>query len=148
MKKTEKVILLENSRLGEIFKVKELKRGFVVNYLLPRQKVLLYNHNNFSWVERQKVKEEQKNLLLEEKAREICEKINNFTLNFTLKKDEKGEPFGSVGFREILQELEKSGFLLEKSQLIDFHSLNKLGENTVRVKLSSEIIANLKITIK
>jgi ribosomal protein L9 len=116
--------------------------------LLPQQKVLLYNHNNLLWVEKQRVKEEQKNLLLEEKAQEIYKKINNFTLNFTLKKDEKGEPFGSVGFREILQELEKSGFLLEKSQLLEFHSLNKLGENTVRVKLSSEIIANLKITIK
>jgi len=48
MKKKEQVILLENSKLGKIFEVKELKRGFVVNYLLPRQEVLLYNHNNFS----------------------------------------------------------------------------------------------------
>jgi len=48
MKKKEQVILLGNSRLGEKFEVKELKRGFVVNYLLPRQEVMLYNHNNFS----------------------------------------------------------------------------------------------------
>jgi len=87
-------------------------------------------------------------LLLEEKAREIYEKINDFVLNFTLKKDEKGEPFGSVGFKEILQELEKSGFRLEKSQLLEFHPLNKLGENILRVKLSNNIIANLKIIVK
>ena len=99
-------------------------------------------------MERQKAKEEQKNLLLEEKAREIYKKINNFAINFTLKKDEKGEPFGSVGFKEILQELEKSGFLLEKNQLLEFHPLNKLGENAVKVKLNSEIIANLKIIVK
>jgi len=148
MKKKEQVILLGNSRLGEKFEVKELKRGFVVNYLLPRQEVMLYNHNNFSWVEKQKAQEEQKNLLLEEKAREIYEKINDFVLNFTLKKDEKGEPFGSVGFKEILQELEKSGFRLEKSQLLEFHPLNKLGENILRVKLSNNIIANLKIIVK
>lgn len=48
MKKKEQVILLGNSRLGKIFEVKELKRGFVVNHLLPQQKVLLYNHSNFS----------------------------------------------------------------------------------------------------
>jgi len=93
------------------------------------------------------VKEEQKNLLLEEKAHEIYKIINNFTINFTLKKDEKGEPFGSVGFKEILQELEKSGFLLEKSQLLEFHPLNKLGENILRVKLSNNVIATLKIII-
>jgi ribosomal protein L9 len=48
MKKKEQVILLENSRLGKIFEIKEVKRGFVVNHLLPQKKVLLYNHNNFS----------------------------------------------------------------------------------------------------
>jgi len=131
-----------------MFELKQLKRGFVINCLLPQKKVLLYNHNNLLWIEKQKAKEEQKNLLLEEKAREIYKKINNFTLSFTLKKDEKGEPFGSVGFKEVLQELEKSGLLLEKGQLLEFHSLNKLGESVVRVKLSSEIIANLKIIVK
>jgi ribosomal protein L9 len=46
MKKKEQVILLENSRLGKMFELKQLKRGFVINCLLPQQKVLLYNHNN------------------------------------------------------------------------------------------------------
>ncbi|MEG7979135.1 MAG: hypothetical protein NY202_04520 [Mollicutes bacterium UO1] len=78
----------------------------------------------------------------------MYEKINNFSLAFILKKDDKGVPFGSVGFKEILIELAKSDFHLEKSQLAGFHPLNKLGENTVPVKLSSKITANLKITIK
>lgn len=108
---------------------------------------MLYNQNNFSWIEKQKTQEEQKKILLAEKAREIYQKINNFTLNFTLKKNEKGEPLGSVGFKEILQELEKSDFHFEKSQLIEFHPLHKLGENILLVKLSSELNANLKIII-
>lgn len=146
MKKTEKVILL-NNKLGTKFTITELKRGFVLNYLLPRNEVMLYNQNNFSWIEKQKTQEEQKKILLAEKAREIYQKINNFTLNFTLKKNEKGEPLGSVGFKEILQELEKSDFHFEKSQLIEFHPLHKLGENILLVKLSSELNANLKIII-
>jgi ribosomal protein L9 len=99
-------------------------------------------------VERKRAKEEKKNLLLEEKAREIYEKINNFTLNFMLKKDEKGDLFGSVGFKEVLQELEKSGFHLEKNQLLGFHPINKLGENIVKLKLSNNLIADLKIVVK
>jgi ribosomal protein L9 len=142
MNKKQEVILLKN------FKVEKYKKGFVVNYLLPRGEVLLYNEKNIAWVERQKAKELEKNLLLEEKARDLYKKINNFTLNFVLKKDEKGETFGSVNFKEILQELVKSDFHLEKSQLLDFHPLNKLGENIVKVKLSSNVIAELKIIIK
>jgi ribosomal protein L9 len=47
-----------------------------------------------------------------------------------------------------LTELEKVNFHCEKSQLVEFHPLNKLGEHVVPVKLSSKLIANLKITIK
>jgi len=142
MKKREKIIILD-----EKFEVKELRKGFVVNFLLPQSKVLIYNQKNLSWVENQKLIQENKQKILEEKARELYQKINGLTLNFSLKKDEKGEVFGSVGVKEILQELEKSGFSLEKSQLLEFHPLNKLGENLVKVKLSSKIIASLKIII-
>jgi ribosomal protein L9 len=99
-------------------------------------------------LEKQKAKQVQEELILEAKAREIYERLNNFSLSFTLKKGEKGEPFGSVGFKEILEELTKTDFRLEKSQLVDFHPLNKLGEHTVLVKLSSKLTANLKIIVK
>ncbi|CAH1756519.1 13930_t:CDS:2 [Entrophospora sp. SA101] len=107
MKKLEKVILLQNNKLGKKYQTKE-----------------------------QQDKQVQADLILEEEAQKIYDKINNFALSFTLKKDEKGEPFGSVGFKEILAELEKSGFNCEKNQLVEFHPLNKLGENTVKVKLN------------
>ena len=115
--------------------------------MLPKKEVLICNDRNISWVEKQKAKLQKENLALETKAQEIYKRLNNSILSFTLKKDEKGEPFGSVGFKEILQELEKSEFYLEKNQLLEFHSLNKLGENIVRVKLSNSLIANLKILI-
>lgn len=146
MKKLEKVILCQKSRLGEQYEVKNLKRGFV-RFLLPRKEILLYNEKNLSWVEDQKKKKEKENLLLEEKAQELAEKLSNFTLTFTLKKNEKGEPLGSVSFKEILQKCEQNGFHLEKNQLLDFHSLNKFGENIIKVKLINNFIANLKIII-
>jgi len=43
MVKKEKVILLENNALGKNFKVTELSKGFVINYLLPKKKVMFYN---------------------------------------------------------------------------------------------------------
>ena len=148
MKRREKVILLQDNKVGKKYEIKELRRGFVANYLLPKKEILLANEKNLAWLAKQKVKKSQEDLILEEKAREIYEKINNFSLSFTLKKDDKGEPFGSVGFKEILQELEKSDFHCEKSQLLGFHPLNKLGENIIQVKLSSKLIANLKIIVK
>jgi ribosomal protein L9 len=99
-------------------------------------------------LEKQKIKKIQEDLILEEKVQKIYDKINNSVFSFTLKKDERSEPFGSVGFKEILAELEKMDFLCQKNQLLDFSPLNKLGENIIKVKLSNKLIANLKIVIK
>jgi len=86
--------------------------------------------------------------LLAVQAQEFYQKINNFTLEFTLNKDEKGQPFGSVGSKEILTELSAVGFELNKSQLIDFQPLHQLGENLVKVKISGDLVAQVKIIIK
>ncbi|RHZ35232.1 50S ribosomal protein L9 [endosymbiont GvMRE of Glomus versiforme] len=146
MKKLEKVIFLSTigGEKGDI-KVKNLRRGFIVNYLLPKKKVLLANKKNLFWLENQKKKKD--NLVFEEKAQELYKKINNFSLTFILKKNNKGRVFGSVSSREILSELKKSDFSFKKNQLLEFCPLNKLGENMVKVKLSNKLVANLKIII-
>ncbi|CAG8510978.1 16077_t:CDS:2 [Cetraspora pellucida] len=90
--------------------IKELRRGFVVNYLLPRKEVRLANERSLAWLEQKQVQQAQADSLLEAEAQRIYDKISNLSFDFTLKKDEKGEPFGSVGFKEILTALEKVGF--------------------------------------
>jgi len=115
---------------------------------LPQKKILLANEKNLSWLEHQKQKQVQTDLALEAKAQEIYDKINNLSFSFVLKKDEKGEPFGSVGFKEIQTELEKVDFHCEKSQLLEFKPLNKIGENIIKIKLSNKLTANLTIIIK
>jgi len=115
---------------------------------LPQKQILLANEKNLSWIEQQKQIQAQTDLALEAKAQEIYNKINNLSFSFVLKKDEKGELFGSVGFKEIQTELEKVDFHCQKSQLLGFRPLNKLGENIIKIKLSNNLTANLRIIIK
>jgi large subunit ribosomal protein L9 len=119
----------------------------VVNYLLPREEILFYNDQNQLWVAKQKEKEARKNLFLTTKAQEFAAKINNLSLFFTLNKDKNGEPFGSVGSKEILTELIKSGFNLRKNQLFNFRPLHQLGEHLVTIKVRDDITAQIKIII-
>ncbi|CAI2161869.1 5534_t:CDS:2 [Funneliformis geosporum] len=123
---------------GKKFEVKEFAKGFVLNYFLhPKNKkkeVLLANQKNLEWLKEQKIKLEQEELLLEQKSQELYQRINNFSLSFDLKKNEKGNPFGSVSSKEILQELEKHNFKLEKNQLSDFRPFHELGEKVVKIE--------------
>jgi len=156
MKKYEKVIFLHHTQWGnkkyEKYEEKKFARGFVINYLLhpknEKQQVLLANKKNLAWLAEQKAKEEKENMLLEQEAQNLYQKINNFVLSFNLEKNEKGKPFGSIREKEIVQELEKNNFKIGVNQFLDFRPLHDLGENAVKIKLSNNLIADLKIMIK
>ncbi|CAG8742458.1 8057_t:CDS:2, partial [Ambispora leptoticha] len=126
-------VIIKPEAMGEIIVVSMLLKvesnvlGVMTNDRLKSPLI-----RDFGSSEQQKAKQAQLDLILEAKAQEIYDKINGLSLNFSLKKNEKGEPLGSVGFKEILSELEKSGFQLEKKQLPDFRPLHKLGENMIK----------------
>jgi ribosomal protein L9 len=79
----------------------------------------------------EKVKEQEKAaaLLKEAENKKIYQAINNQQFFFTLKKGEGDQIFGSVRAEDILNEVKKLGFQLEKKQLIDFTPLTNLGDN-------------------
>src|SRR4051812_35804503 len=97
-------------------------------------------------MENRKQQEEAAALLYEEKAKELYQKINNLQLNFTLKKD-KDKAFGSIRVEDILENLKQHGFQLEKKQFLDFVPLTNLGDNLLKIKLSKNLIAQIKVTI-
>jgi ribosomal protein L9 len=87
-------------------------------------------------------------LATKENALELYQKLHDLTLDFTLKKSDKNIPFGSISFREILQGLADNGINIGKNQLLNFHSLNKVGENDVTIRLNSDLVAKLKVIIQ
>jgi len=148
MKQKERVILLEDSKIGSAFEIKEFKRGFVFKYLLPNNMVILYNEKNKTKLEELKKLREEKEKELEEQAKIIFNKINNHTITFELKKNEKGNVFGSVNSKEILDSLENTFKLkITDNKLINFVPLNTLGEHVVKIKLNKNVIAEIKISI-
>jgi len=98
-------------------------------------------------MEKRKQQEHAAALLKEEKAKELYEKINNLSLSFTLKKDKNDKVSGSIRAEDILKEMKSLSFHLEKKQLLDFTPLNNLGDNWLKIKLSENLTAQVKIII-
>lgn len=147
MRKLVEVILAENTELGKKWEIKKIKPGFYRNHLSSKENIWLYNQQNWQRMERMKKQERALALLKEEKAKELYEKINNLDLFFSLKKDKNGKVFGSIRAEDILKEMKNLGFLLKEKQLIEFSSLTNLGDNWVKIKLSENLIAQVKINI-
>ena len=148
MSKQLEVILTEDIRnLGKKWEVKKIQAGFYRNHPHLRKSVWLYNQQNCQKMEKRKQQEHAAALLKEEKAKELYEKINNLSLSFTLKKDKNDKVSGSIRAEDILKEMKSLSFHLEKKQLLDFTPLNNLGDNWLKIKLSENLTAQVKIII-
>lgn len=148
MRKQVKIILPENiEKLGKKWEIKGIKPGFYRNCPWLKEKVWLYNPQNCQRMEKRKQQEKSAVLLKEKKAQEIYQKINNLQLKFILKRDNNDKVFGSVRAEDILDNLKQQGFQLEKKQLLDLVPLTSLGDNWLKVKLSENLIAQVKIII-
>ena len=97
------IILLENiSKLGKIGEVVKVKDGYARNFLLPNKMALRQNKKNLEYYE--KIKEEIKiteNKKLEE-AKQTIENIKKLNIVFSKEADEKGQLYGAISKKEIL----------------------------------------------
>jgi len=136
------VIFLENKKIVKV------KKGFFINYLLPKKKAIIFNKKNDLLL-----KKNLRNKIIEKNVdfdndNINCEKINKTILFFELKKTKNEKIFGSIREKEILNKLKELKIFLKKKQLINFFPINKLGEKILEIRLSNNLIANLKIIIK
>jgi ribosomal protein L9 len=148
MKKKVKTILLEDiNKVGKKYDLKELSKGYA-QYLYKEQKINFYTPETWSEVEKEKGLEKERQSAAIAQAQDLQKRLAQLTLAFTLPKNQKGGVLGSIGSPEILAELKKMDILLTKKHLpTDFHSLNKVGEHVVSLKLGGGLNSQLKITI-
>jgi large subunit ribosomal protein L9 len=95
-----------------------------------------------------KMNETHKKTKLETFNKEMYDKINGMDVFFELNKDSAGEIYGSINNREIIQKLREFNCEIDKNQLVDFKPLITIGNHLIRIKLSKDLIAEIKVLIK
>ena len=113
-----KIILKETiTGLGSPGDLVDVKSGYGRNFLLPLGKAIPANDENLKIYEAEKAKlmevEEQKISA----AKEIYEKLNEFSLEVKVAVSEEGVMYGSVGTKEISEGLEVQGFEVERQSI-------------------------------
>ena len=145
-----KIILKETiTGLGSPGDLVDVKSGYGRNFLLPHGKAIPANDENLKIYEAEKAKlmevEEQKISA----AKEIYEKLNEFSLEVKVAVSEEGVMYGSVGTKEISEGLEVQGFEVERQSIrLPDGALKEIGESTIDIELHAEVIASINLSIK
>ena len=145
-----KLILQESiTGLGNLGDLVQVKSGYGRNYLLPTGKAIVANEENMKVYEAKQEElklQEEKRLQL---AKEIFEKINDFSVSQNVAISEEGTMYGSVGTKEISELLEVNDFQIERSAVrLPEGSLKELGNYVIDIELHPEVVAKINLELK
>jgi len=143
-----KVIFIKDlKKQGKKGEIKEVKDGYGQNFLVKNGYAIPANDSNLKQYNRQKEKEQQqeeKNILEFNKIKENLEKI---VIKIQVKTGAQDKVFGSVSTKQIVTELKKQGFNIDKNKIKITSPLSSLGTHIVEVELHKQVKASLKVNL-
>lgn len=144
-----KVIFLQDvTNVAHEGDVKEVKRGYAVNYLFKNRYAVEATDTNMKSLQKkmEEIKEKEKTRIAQAKA--LAEKIKNLAISFERKAGETGKLYGAVTSQEIADAFKAAGVEIDK-KLIDMkEAIKEIGVHTVRVNLYKDVKGEAVITVK
>ncbi len=143
-----KVILLKDvKKQGKKDDIIDVKDGYGT-YLINNKLAVLAT--SYSTKVLKKQTEEallEENLLIKE-CENVKNKLEKLTLNFKVNTGKNGQVFGQISTKQIVSELKKKGFDIDKRKIRLDVPINTLGTTIVKVLLHKKVEANLKIHLE
>jgi large subunit ribosomal protein L9 len=141
------LLLSDYHSLGFTGDLVEVKRGYARNYLIPKGIASEVNSRSGKESAHKFKLVAQKKAKLKVEALSQAEKLKQLTLEFKLAVGKGGKSFGSVSVKEIVDKLATKGITVDKKQFRSSEPIKTLGEHSLKLKIHSEVTADLKINV-
>ncbi len=129
---------------GKKGEIKEVSDGYAINFLIKKGYAIKKTEGSLNKLKEQKEKDKEQDEKNRDNALKLKEKLEKVTLNFNVKSSKDGRMFGSISTKQIKEELEKLGFIIDKKQ-IETTNINSLGTYIVKITLYKDIKGELKV---
>lgn len=143
-----KVLLLKDVyKLGRAGEVKKVADGYGRNYLIPQGLAVLATPGALKQAERIRAQAEIRRARLNEELKELAQAISGLTLFFQARAGETGKLYGSITPQDIATAIQEKTRYEIRRQQIEMQPIRKLGEYTVRVRLTMDLIPEVKVIV-
>ncbi len=135
--------------LGEAGDIVNVKDGYARNFLLPQQMAEVATEGALKNREQNIARIQAKQEKLHQEALAIAEKIEKFAkLELSAKAGETGKLFGTITTKKLAEELlEKTGIEVDRKNVSLNAPINKVGEYTMLIKLTSKVKTELAVVV-
>ena len=143
------LILLEKvQKLGDLGDKVNVKPGYGRNYLVPAGKAVPATTANIAEFEARREELEKAAFKKLSTAEERVVALDGFEIILAANASEEGKLYGSIGPREISDEVTKRGIELNKSEVIMSEGpIRYTGEHDVLIHLHADVEAQIKVTV-
>lgn len=143
-----KVLLLKDVyKLGRAGDVKRVADGYGRNYLLPHGMAVLATAGALKRAEHIRNEANIQRSVINKEMSGIAEKLQGMTVAFPARASETGKLYGSVTTQMIADAInQKAGLEINRRQ-IEGQPLRVLGEHTVEVRLTVDLIPTITVIV-
>jgi len=143
-----KVILTETiNSLGIIGSEVDVAKGYARNYLLPQKKAVPATPEHRKMLAQDKARFELQIAKEKKIAEELAEKLEGVSITVPAKVSEENRLYGSVGFRDIIEALEKEGITVEKRMVLLTEPIKELGTFQIPIRVYKDVEPEITLEI-
>ena len=143
-----KVLLTKDVyKLGRAGDIKKVADGYGRNYLLPQGLAVIATAGAIKQAEKIRAQAEITRAQLNSELKDLASHINGLTVVFAAKAGETGKLYGSITTQDVATAIqEKTRYEVKKGQ-IDMQPIRNLGEFTAHVRLTMDLVPEVKIVV-
>lgn len=143
-----KVFLIKDVyKLGRAGDVKKVADGYGRNFLIPQGMAVLATPGAMMTAERIRSKAAEKRAILNNEMGVVAEALAKVQLTFNARAGETGKLYGSITSQDVADAIEKKAGIHIKRQQLDMQPLRTLGEHTIRIRLTMDLIPEIKAMV-
>jgi large subunit ribosomal protein L9 len=143
-----KVLLTKDVyKLGRAGDIKKVADGYGRNFLLPQGLAVLATAGALRQVDKIKSQAEIRRAEQNSELKDLASHINGVTLVFSSKAGETGKLYGSITTQDVATAIQEKTRYEVKKQQIDMQPIRMLGEFTAHVRLTMDLVPEVKIIV-
>lgn len=143
-----KVLLIKDVyKLGRAGEVKKVADGYGRNFLLPQRLAVLATAGALNQVSRIKSQAEVRRTEQNSELKGLADQIAGVSLAFSVKAGDTGKLYGSITTMDVATALQEKVRFEIKRQQVDMQPIRELGEFTAHVRLTMDLMPEIKITV-
>src|SRR5512138_3555397 len=143
-----KVLLLKDVyKLGRAGDIKKVADGYGRNFLLPQKLAVLATPGALKQVEKIRSQAEIRRTEQNSELKDLSNQINGLILVFAAKAGETGKLYGSITTQDLATAIQEKTRFEVKKQQIDMQPIRNLGEYTAHVRLTMDLVPEVKVIV-